>query len=216
MPCFFFFQAEGGIRDGAVTGVQPCALPISRQRDSEGAQNERHPERGGPAHEERGDGVAQVGAQHVERAVREIQDAEHAEDEREARGDEEKKHRLGEPVQALHHDEGGIAEDAKVKHGARSGLRRRPWSYFWPRRALTSSKVRMVFSPPMYWRSPMIRKGYSGAFLSRPKYCPLLDWWSYARMVKGPWTVSTVSPSSASTTFSVSVLLALRIASARK
>ena len=26
---FFFFQAEDGIRDVAVTGVQTCALPIS-------------------------------------------------------------------------------------------------------------------------------------------------------------------------------------------
>src|SRR6266404_9748841 len=26
----FFFQAEGGIRDKLVTGVQTCALPISR------------------------------------------------------------------------------------------------------------------------------------------------------------------------------------------
>src|SRR5437660_11997147 len=28
---FFFFQAEDGIRDGHVTGVQTCALPISSQ-----------------------------------------------------------------------------------------------------------------------------------------------------------------------------------------
>src|SRR2546422_4182124 len=28
---FFFFQAEDGIRDVAVTGVQTCALPISQQ-----------------------------------------------------------------------------------------------------------------------------------------------------------------------------------------
>src|SRR5437870_11383864 len=28
----FFFQAEDGIRDGHVTGVQTCALPISRSR----------------------------------------------------------------------------------------------------------------------------------------------------------------------------------------
>src|SRR5258708_28730825 len=28
--CFFFFQAEDGIRDDLVTGVQTCALPISR------------------------------------------------------------------------------------------------------------------------------------------------------------------------------------------
>src|SRR5438309_5989070 len=26
--CFFFFQARDGIRDGTVTGVQTCALPI--------------------------------------------------------------------------------------------------------------------------------------------------------------------------------------------
>src|SRR2546429_6901218 len=29
MSLFFFFQAEDGIRDVAVTGVQTCALPIS-------------------------------------------------------------------------------------------------------------------------------------------------------------------------------------------
>src|SRR3989449_4491368 len=28
LVCFFFFQAEDGIRDVAVTGVQTCALPI--------------------------------------------------------------------------------------------------------------------------------------------------------------------------------------------
>src|SRR3712207_4200597 len=30
--CFFFFQAEDGIRDIGVTGVQTCALPISAER----------------------------------------------------------------------------------------------------------------------------------------------------------------------------------------
>src|SRR5260370_30483765 len=29
---FFFFQAEDGIRDSSVTGVQTCALPISLDR----------------------------------------------------------------------------------------------------------------------------------------------------------------------------------------
>src|SRR5207245_8069289 len=29
---FFFFQAEDGIRDATVTGVQTCALPISASR----------------------------------------------------------------------------------------------------------------------------------------------------------------------------------------
>src|SRR5207253_1231270 len=31
---FFFFQAEDGIRDGHVTGVQTCALPISDRQTS--------------------------------------------------------------------------------------------------------------------------------------------------------------------------------------
>src|SRR2546426_5150791 len=33
MMFFFFFQAEDGIRDYKVTGVQTCALPILRDRD---------------------------------------------------------------------------------------------------------------------------------------------------------------------------------------
>src|SRR5207237_6694819 len=40
--CFFFFQAEDGIRDSSVTGVQTCALPISstssEMRSSRGCQ----------------------------------------------------------------------------------------------------------------------------------------------------------------------------------
>src|SRR5260370_29225886 len=32
VSCFFFFQAEDGIRDSSVTGVQTCALPISTAR----------------------------------------------------------------------------------------------------------------------------------------------------------------------------------------
>src|SRR5687768_18395871 len=35
----FFFQAEDGIRDVAVTGVQTCALPISREKKSPSAPN---------------------------------------------------------------------------------------------------------------------------------------------------------------------------------
>src|SRR5215217_3883529 len=35
MFVFFFFQAEDGIRDIGVTGVQTCALPISALRDGD-------------------------------------------------------------------------------------------------------------------------------------------------------------------------------------
>src|SRR2546427_8155675 len=36
--CFFFFQAEDGIRDLTVTGVQTCALPILDRLESHGGQ----------------------------------------------------------------------------------------------------------------------------------------------------------------------------------
>src|SRR5438093_13069485 len=35
MLWFFFFQAEDGIRDWSVTGVQTCALPISSKASAE-------------------------------------------------------------------------------------------------------------------------------------------------------------------------------------
>src|SRR6266446_8845714 len=36
--CFFFFQAEDGIRDYKVTGVQTCALPIFGARSAAGGR----------------------------------------------------------------------------------------------------------------------------------------------------------------------------------
>src|SRR5689334_24137258 len=44
---FFFFQAEDGIRDGTVTGVQTCALPIWKARDA--TSGTPHAHRGGGA-----------------------------------------------------------------------------------------------------------------------------------------------------------------------
>src|SRR2546429_2001222 len=41
MSGFFFFQAEDGIRDVAVTGVQTCALPISVQTVGRGCESMR-------------------------------------------------------------------------------------------------------------------------------------------------------------------------------
>src|SRR2546429_3406687 len=39
---FFFFQAEDGIRDVAVTGVQTCALPISQNVSPPARSSSRH------------------------------------------------------------------------------------------------------------------------------------------------------------------------------
>src|SRR5260370_31397895 len=46
---FFFFQAEDGIRDSSVTGVQTCALPILG-RGYENGRNARHAQ--DPVHDE--------------------------------------------------------------------------------------------------------------------------------------------------------------------
>src|SRR5258706_14071792 len=52
---FFFFQAEDGIRDWSVTGVQTCALPISPDAD-----RERGP--GGESHRDAARGLGRVRA----------------------------------------------------------------------------------------------------------------------------------------------------------
>src|SRR6266702_7301336 len=44
---FFFFQAEDGIRDGHVTGVQTCALPILIGPKQPHALSFPHPGKGG-------------------------------------------------------------------------------------------------------------------------------------------------------------------------
>src|SRR5258708_37990086 len=46
-PWFFFFQAEDGIRDDLVTGVQTCALPIYSAPHDLGERKLRRDERNG-------------------------------------------------------------------------------------------------------------------------------------------------------------------------
>src|SRR5207245_7051908 len=63
--CVFFFQAEDGIRDATVTGVQTCALPISeeypeahqREGGREAHHDHDHDER---EHQESKGGIAHV------------------------------------------------------------------------------------------------------------------------------------------------------------
>src|SRR3989441_2418072 len=47
---FFFFQAEDGIRDKLVTGVQTCALPIAQGSDGRGGERQDAEDRDGLAH----------------------------------------------------------------------------------------------------------------------------------------------------------------------
>src|SRR3712207_8509529 len=52
---FFFFQAEDGIRDIGVTGVQTCALPIFAQGNAESRAQDEEPATDG------GCGLARLG-----------------------------------------------------------------------------------------------------------------------------------------------------------
>src|SRR5437016_11699220 len=66
---FFFFQAEDGIRDWSVTGVQTCALPIS-ERAGDALRHEEHSRLHAPVRAVGGHGlrahvrVARVPARH--------------------------------------------------------------------------------------------------------------------------------------------------------
>src|SRR5256885_4166082 len=53
LVCFFFFQAEDGIRDYKVTGVQTCALPILSQLPAELADQALADDRAGAVLQER-------------------------------------------------------------------------------------------------------------------------------------------------------------------
>src|SRR2546422_2700447 len=60
LSVFFFFQAEDGIRDVAVTGVQTCALPIWAPSLHVDAHT-RHPLPGAQLRDRTGDGGAKRG-----------------------------------------------------------------------------------------------------------------------------------------------------------
>ena len=72
----------------------------TQQPDPDGRHDEATPEAEPPAHR-RGQRPRPVEAEHVERAVGEIDDAGDAKDEREPRRDEEQRRGLGKPVEGL-------------------------------------------------------------------------------------------------------------------
>src|SRR2546426_10828642 len=66
---FFFFQAEDGIRDYKVTGVQTCALPISPLGSRPGGRRARAGGRGPRDHRGRRAGGRRVRRRSEERRV---------------------------------------------------------------------------------------------------------------------------------------------------
>src|SRR4030067_393009 len=75
----------------------PASHEGADQPDGQGRHEQRHPEVTGRSDQRE----AGVRAEHVEGAVREVDDVEHAEDQREADGEQEQQHAVGEAVQRL-------------------------------------------------------------------------------------------------------------------
>jgi hypothetical protein len=94
-------QGEGGINvchPGYLRGLREIC---NERGDGEGGERYRRPEADARRKPHRG-----VHAEHVQRAVREVDDAGDAEDQRQAGGDEEERARAGEPVQELQQNGG--------------------------------------------------------------------------------------------------------------
>jgi len=84
----------------------------AQQRDPEGRAEGGDPEEARARPEPQHRLVRQIRAQHVEGAVREVQDAQHPEDQRQARRDQKQKHGSREAAQALREDK------RRVRHSA--------------------------------------------------------------------------------------------------
>ena len=77
--------------------------------DQQGRRDQRGPETAG----DMDGGIADIGAQHEERTMREVHDAHDAEDQRQADAEEEQQRRLGQRVEALGDEE---AEEVHLAH----------------------------------------------------------------------------------------------------
>ena len=94
----------------------------ANQRHQDRTHEQRHPEVAPEGAEDR---VGQVGAEHVQRAVREVQHAQHAEDEREPGGDQPEVHRLRQADETLEEEHASHAalRCAHASTGGKGGLR---------------------------------------------------------------------------------------------
>src|SRR6266542_1548065 len=70
IPLFFFFQAEDGIRDATVTGVQTCALPICAGRPARPGRRREEYRRGLQAESRLGDPYRGPGAPRMDPRAR--------------------------------------------------------------------------------------------------------------------------------------------------
>ena len=112
---------SSGAAVDALQQQRSISAPIAATASA--ASSNAAPEAERTASERFGERPREVRAQHVERAVREIDDARDAEDQRQAGGDEKQRRRPGEAVQELREQGGGRHAGGERVGGSR---RRRP------------------------------------------------------------------------------------------
>ena len=118
-----------------VAQEQPLDDP-AQQRHGQGGTGHGDPEAHGVHAGPMGDLPGHVGADHVEAAVREVEHAQHAEDQRQSRGDDEQEHRRGQAAQALGEQERGVQHRAALaSRSSRAAGRSAPT---WPASVRTS------------------------------------------------------------------------------
>src|SRR5712691_5952278 len=101
----------------SIEALEEEALHNSAEEgDPRGCPQGSHPEGDRARPEPLHDLVGGVRAQHVEGAVGEVEHAEDAEDERQARGDEEEKHRRGQSAERLREDEREVGHRDRPPH----------------------------------------------------------------------------------------------------
>ena len=127
--------------------VHPAQRVFFKQRSQHPHHQRGHHQRGPETHHLR-DGVGQVGPQHVERGVREIEHAHHAENERQPGAEHEQQQPVADPVQQGYgkkfHGDVGCWEQ-KTNKKARLSQARRAWCRAWgvaKRAALTLDRLK--------------------------------------------------------------------------
>jgi hypothetical protein len=98
-------QAEGEQQFGDMAEAVGAAQAVALDHGADGADQQRRNQQAGPEADPSADLVGEVGAQHVEAGVGEIEDAHHAEDQRQAAGQHEQQQAVGDAVQQRDDDE---------------------------------------------------------------------------------------------------------------
>ena len=153
----------------------------AQHRDTDCAQHNAAPKPERTAHR-RHQRDGDVGPEHIERAVRDVDNARDAEDQRKPGGDEEQAGRRGKAVKGLERKAFPAHAEtlAKVRESVTAFRRRSPsQSAEAGRNFFTSASDGSTLAPSTYLKSTMVP--WPSLTASLPTKAPMVAWWSLAR-----------------------------------